>query len=82
MLSLPVDVNQQRAEFLQQSDIDRPPIDARHIAPIDEECEVGEFMAVRGDPITGAVIRNGRIQLNDEPGWGMGLDPALAKKMA
>jgi L-Ala-D/L-Glu epimerase / N-acetyl-D-glutamate racemase len=55
---------------------------AATLSDIDEECEVGEFMAVRGDPITGAVIRNGRIQLNHEPGWGMGLDPALAKKMA
>lgn len=54
---------------------------AATLPDIDEECEVGEFMAVRGDPITGAVIRNGRIQLNHEPGWGVGLDPALVKEM-
>jgi L-alanine-DL-glutamate epimerase-like enolase superfamily enzyme len=54
---------------------------AATLPEIEEECEVGEFMAVRGDPITGAVIRDGRIQLNHEPGWGVGIDPALVKEI-
>jgi L-alanine-DL-glutamate epimerase-like enolase superfamily enzyme len=44
---------------------------------IDEGCEVGEFMAVRGDPMTGVAIREGCLQLNHEPGWGVRIDPAL-----
>jgi L-alanine-DL-glutamate epimerase-like enolase superfamily enzyme len=54
---------------------------AATLPDIDEECEVGEFMAVRGDPITGAVIRNGRIQLNREAGWGVGIDLTLAREI-
>lgn len=50
---------------------------AATLPEVDEECEVGEFMAIRGDPITGVVIRDGRMQLNDEPGWGVRIDPAL-----
>ena len=50
---------------------------AATLPEIEEECEVGEFMAVRGDPVTGAVIRDGRIHLNHEPGWSLRLDPTL-----
>lgn len=50
---------------------------AATLPEIEQECEVGEFMAVRGDPVTGAAIRDGRMQLNHEPGWGVRLDPTL-----
>jgi L-alanine-DL-glutamate epimerase-like enolase superfamily enzyme len=53
---------------------------AATLPEIEEECEVGEFMAVRGDPIQGAVIENGRMQLNHEPGWGVKLDPEFGKE--
>ena len=39
---------------------------------IDNECEVGEFQALEGDPTIGARIENGWngwIDLNREPGW-------------
>ena len=44
---------------------------------VEEECEVGEFMAVQGDPITGATIGNGRMHLNHQPGWGVAFNPAV-----
>jgi L-alanine-DL-glutamate epimerase-like enolase superfamily enzyme len=50
---------------------------AATLPEVDEECEVGEFMAVRGDPIAGVAIREGRIQLSGEPGWGVRIDPGL-----
>jgi L-alanine-DL-glutamate epimerase-like enolase superfamily enzyme len=40
---------------------------------IDDEAEVGEFQAVQGDPLRGAVIRNGRMELGTAPGWGLTL---------
>ncbi len=52
---------------------------AATLPEVDEECEVGEFMAVSGDPFTGVAIREGRIQLNHEPGWGVRLDPTLMR---
>ncbi len=50
---------------------------AATLPEVDEECEVGEFMAVRGDPIAGVLIQEGRIRLNDEPGWGVRIDHTL-----
>jgi len=50
---------------------------AATLPDVDEECEVGEFMAVRGDPITGVAIQEGRIRLNDEAGWGIRIDHTL-----
>ena len=35
--------------------------------------EVGEFQAVQGDPLKGAVIRDGRMELGTSPGWGLSL---------
>ena len=55
---------------------------AATLPKVDEECEVGEFMAVSGDPISGAVIREGRIHLNNEPGWGVRIDPALMRDIS
>ena len=40
---------------------------------IDDEAEVGEFQAVQGDPLKGAVIRDGRMELGTSPGWGLTL---------
>ncbi len=55
---------------------------AATLPEIDEECEVGEFMAVRGDPITGVVIRDGRMRLNEEAGWGVRIDPTILEAKA
>ena len=38
---------------------------------IDPEAEVGEFMAVSGDPTSGLVIRDGRVHPSDAPGLGI-----------
>ena len=38
---------------------------------IDEECEVGEFLAVTGDPSVGVTIRDGRLELGDAAGLGV-----------
>ena len=50
---------------------------AAHLAAslpgIDEECEVGEFQALQGDPFRGAPLRNGRMELGTKPGWGLTL---------
>ena len=48
---------------------------AASLAGMDEECEVGEFMAVKGDPISGVTIRNGRLEMGTAPGWGVGHEP-------
>ena len=40
---------------------------------IDDEAEVGEFQAITGDPLKGATIRNGRMELGTAPGWGLTL---------
>jgi L-alanine-DL-glutamate epimerase-like enolase superfamily enzyme len=50
---------------------------AAHLAAalpgIDDEAEVGEFQAVQGDPLRGAVIREGRMEIGTSPGWGLTL---------
>jgi hypothetical protein len=46
---------------------------AASLSGMDNECEVGEFRALEGDPTIGARIENGWngwIDLNREPGWG------------
>lgn len=46
---------------------------AASLPGIDDESEVGEFQAVQGDPLRGATIRNGRMELGTSPGWGLTL---------
>jgi len=46
---------------------------AASLPAIDEECEVGEFQALQGDPFRGAPLRNGRMELGTAPGWGLTL---------
>ncbi len=46
---------------------------AASLPSIDEECEIGEFQALQGDPFRGATIRNGQMELGDAPGWGLTL---------
>jgi L-alanine-DL-glutamate epimerase-like enolase superfamily enzyme len=52
-------------------------VGAAHLAAslpgIDDEAEVGEFQAVQGDPLRGAVVRNGRMEIGTAPGWGLSL---------
>lgn len=42
---------------------------------IDEECELAEFRAVTGDPTSGVIIRDGRLQLGTAPGLGISMTP-------
>ncbi|MBI4529296.1 MAG: hypothetical protein HY695_36315 [Deltaproteobacteria bacterium] len=44
---------------------------AASLPGVDEECEVGEFMAVKGDPVTGVDINHGELEVGSEPGWGL-----------
>lgn len=44
---------------------------------IDEECEVGEFLALRDDPTGGARIEDGRYVVGSAPGLGVTLSPAV-----
>ena len=46
---------------------------AASLSGIDNECEVGEFQALEGDPTTGARVENGWLELNSESGWGLKL---------
>ncbi len=50
---------------------------AAHLAAslpgIDEECEVGEFQALQGDPFRGAPLHNGHMEPSTKPGWGLTL---------
>jgi hypothetical protein len=46
---------------------------AASLPALDEECEVGEFQALRGDPFRGATIRYGRMELGTSPGRGLTL---------
>src|SRR5437870_542208 len=46
---------------------------AASLSGIDNECEVGEFQALEGDPTTGARVENGWLELNSESGWGLRL---------
>lgn len=41
----------------------------------EEECEVGEFLGVKGDPIRGVPVRDGCIEPSAAPGWGVHIDP-------
>jgi L-alanine-DL-glutamate epimerase-like enolase superfamily enzyme len=40
---------------------------------ISEECEVGEHLAVRGDPFVGVEIKEGCFRVGDAPGFGLTL---------
>lgn len=46
---------------------------AASLEGMDEECEVGEFQALTGDPTTGATIKNGCLEIATLPGWGLNL---------
>ena len=46
---------------------------ASSVPGIDEECEVGECLAITGDLTTGFTIRDGRYELSDAPGLGVTL---------
>jgi L-alanine-DL-glutamate epimerase-like enolase superfamily enzyme len=46
---------------------------AASFSAIDDECEVGEFQAVQGDPTIGAKVKNGCVEIGQEPGWGLSL---------
>jgi L-alanine-DL-glutamate epimerase-like enolase superfamily enzyme len=49
---------------------------AASLPGVDEECEVGEFLAVKGDPTIGLAVCNGHIEVPDSPGLGISLNPA------
>lgn len=44
---------------------------AASLPGMDEECEVGEFQALKGDPTTGAAVANGCVEISASPGWGL-----------
>jgi L-Ala-D/L-Glu epimerase / N-acetyl-D-glutamate racemase len=46
---------------------------AASFSAIDEECEVGEFQAVQGDPTLGANVKDGCVKISQAPGWGLSL---------
>jgi L-Ala-D/L-Glu epimerase / N-acetyl-D-glutamate racemase len=46
---------------------------AASLSGMDEECEVGEFQALKGDPTTGAAVANGCVEISASPGWGLRL---------
>jgi len=46
---------------------------AASISQIDNECEVGEFQALQGDPTLGANVKNGCVEISQAPGWGLNL---------
>ncbi len=52
-------------------------IAAAHLAAsfsaIDEDCEVGEFQALKGEPTSGATVNNGCVEIGNVPGWGLSL---------
>jgi L-alanine-DL-glutamate epimerase-like enolase superfamily enzyme len=46
---------------------------ASSIPGVDEEAEVGEFMAISGDPTSGVIIHDGRYEVSPAPGLGVTL---------
>lgn len=52
-------------------------IAAAHLAAsspmVDEDCEVGEFEALSGEPTHGWQVKNGCVEISDAPGWGLSL---------
>jgi L-alanine-DL-glutamate epimerase-like enolase superfamily enzyme len=46
---------------------------AATIPGMDEECEVGEYQALKGDPTEGTLIKNGCMEVGTAPGWGLAL---------
>jgi L-alanine-DL-glutamate epimerase-like enolase superfamily enzyme len=42
-------------------------------AAVDEDCEVGEFQALSGEPTSGAMVKNGSVEIGAAPGWGLSL---------
>jgi L-alanine-DL-glutamate epimerase-like enolase superfamily enzyme len=52
-------------------------IAAAHLAAsspmVDDDCEVGEFEALSGEPTRGWSVRNGCVEISDAPGWGLSL---------
>jgi L-alanine-DL-glutamate epimerase-like enolase superfamily enzyme len=46
---------------------------AATVPGIDEECEVGEYQALKGDPTTGTLFKDGCLEVGTTPGWGLAL---------
>jgi L-alanine-DL-glutamate epimerase-like enolase superfamily enzyme len=46
---------------------------AATLGGVDEECEVGEYQALKGDPSEGAVVKDGNMEFTAAPGWGLTL---------
>ena len=46
---------------------------AASFAAIDEDCEVGEFQALTGEPTSGAMVKGGCVEISNAPGWGLSL---------
>ena len=46
---------------------------AASFAAVDEDCEVGEFQALNGEPTVGATVKNGCVEIGNAPGWGLSL---------
>jgi len=46
---------------------------AASFAAIDEDCEVGEFQALTGEPTSGATVKGGCVEVSNAPGWGLSL---------
>ena len=44
---------------------------AASLPGVDKECEVGEFMAVKGEPVSGVSIHHGELEVGSQPGWGL-----------
>jgi L-alanine-DL-glutamate epimerase-like enolase superfamily enzyme len=48
---------------------------AATVPGIDEECEVGEYQALKGDPTTGILTKNGCMEVGTRAGWGLTVPP-------
>ena len=46
---------------------------AASFSAVDEDCEVGEFQALTGEPTSGAIVKNGCVEIGNAPGWGLSL---------
>jgi L-alanine-DL-glutamate epimerase-like enolase superfamily enzyme len=46
---------------------------AATVPGMDEECEVGEYQALKGDPTTGTLVKDGCMEVGTAPGWGLTL---------
>jgi L-alanine-DL-glutamate epimerase-like enolase superfamily enzyme len=46
---------------------------AATLAGVDDECEVGEYQALKGDPSLGTIVKDGNMEFATTPGWGLTL---------